>query len=305
MISGALPPLQCLRAFLAVAEHGNFTRAAESLGLTQTAVSHQIAQLETYLGAPVFVRQRPGVRLTALGHDLRPRIDAVLTDLGAALQAARRTRSARKITVSTIPEFGTRWLAPRLGSFFDTHPGVGVNLVMEYRRADLASGEVDAAIWLGAGPKGLHATALGLDEEFVVCAPALVPTLPKTQGLRAAPILRYAGARHTLLDWERWLSILHPTADGPRPIDISGGPVFDTFADMVAACQQGQGFALVRGSLVTAELAAGTLVRCFVEAMPSDLQYHLVTAQRPRADTALGQFCQWVLGQVATDNAMR
>ncbi|WP_291833487.1 LysR substrate-binding domain-containing protein [Limimaricola sp.] len=302
-MTGPLPPLSCLRAFLAVAEHENFTRAAETLGLTQTAVSHQIAQLETFLGAPVFVRQRPGVALTPLGTQIRPAIQTALAQLHDTLHAARRTRSERKITVSTIPEFGSRWLAPRLADFFEAHPGIGVNLVMEYRRADVLGGEVDAAIWLGPGSPDLQATPLGLDEEFAVCAPELARTLPPQMALTTAPLLRYTGARHTLLDWRRWLAQLYPMQDAAKFFDFDGGPEFDSFAEMIAACQRGEGFALVRRSLVSDALAAGDLVRCFVETATSDLQYHLVTAGKLRPGSPLARFHQWLLAQIEDEAA--
>lgn len=302
----ALPSLQALRAFLAVAETGSFTRAAAALGLTQTAISHQIAQLEDWLGAPLFVRDRRAIALTPLGQSLLPRVDASLSDLHQALSAARQSDQRQKLMISTTPEFGTQWLAPRLEEFMDAHPGIRVSVTLEYRRADLLSGEADIAIWLGSGGPGVQAERLAVEEEFVVSSPGLSATLPKTNALLAAPLLHYDGARHTVLDWRRWHSQLFGTEPGTigaelaTKIDLDAGPSFPNFTAMLDACRRGEGFALVRSSLVADDLAAGRLKRCFVETLPSDLHYHLVTMPQRRPRPEITAFRQWIFSRIET-----
>lgn len=303
--SQALPPMQGLRAFLAIAETASFTRAASELGLTQTAISHQIAQLETWLGGTLFVRSRRSVELTELGRSLLPEVTAQLEALQRVLGAARRRVSERQLVISTTPEFGTQWLAPRLERFVEQHPGIKVSLTLDYRRADLAAGEADVAIWLGQGDARLKAERLALEEEFAVSSPGLSARLPPTQALLAAPLLHYQGARNTVLDWRRWNSQLYgagPDSVGDRLaalIDFDAGPSFPSFADMLEACRRGEGFALVRTSLVADDLAAGLLVRCFVETLPSDLHYHLVTAPQRRPSEAVTAFRRWILAEMA------
>lgn len=301
----ALPSLQSLRAFLAVAETGSFTRAATALGLTQTAVSHQIAQLEDWLGGSLFARERRAISLTPFGQSLLPRIDASLTELHQALSSARSAgRQEQKLVVSTTPEFGTQWLAPRLDRFMAAHPDICISMTLEYRRADVAAGEADIGIWLGSGGLNLEAQCLAMEEEFAVSSPELARRLPKTRALLAAPLLHYDGERHTVLDWRRWHSQLYGTepgtigADLARQLDLDAGPVFSSFADMLAACRRGEGFALVRSSLVADDLAAGRLVRCFIESLPSDLHYHLVTAPQRRPRPQISAFRQWMFAEI-------
>lgn len=303
--SQALPPMQGLRAFLAIAETASFTRAAVELGVTQTAISHQIAQLEAWLGGALFVRDRRSVKLTPLGESLLPGVSAQLEGLQQLLGAARRRVNERRLIVSTTPEFGTQWLAPRLEHFVEQHAGISVSLTLEYRRADLAGGEADVAIWLGQGDARLHAERLTLEEEFAVSSPELSARLPKRQALLAAPLLHYEGARHTVLDWRRWHSQLFGAEPGSlgdslsRKVDFDGGPGFASFSDMLEACRRGDGFALVRTSLVADDLASGRLVRCFVETLPSDLHYHLVTAPHRRPNEAVAAFRRWIVGEMA------
>jgi len=300
----ALPAMRGLRAFLAVAETGSFTRAAVKLGLTQTAVSHQIALLEEWLGGELFVRERRSIRLTTLGDRLLPGVTASLTDLHQLLTRARRTEASGRVTVTTTPEFATQWLTPRLERFVEQHPEISVSLTLEYRRADIAGGEADIGIWLGSGDARLSAECLALEEEFVVSSPELAKRLPSREALTAAPLLHYDGARHTMLDWRRWHSQLYGIeagtvgADLAAKIDLDSGPVFSTFSHMLEACRRGEGFALVRTSLVADDLAAGRLVRCFVETLPSDLSYHLVTAVQRRPSAEITAFRQWIVREM-------
>lgn len=296
-----LPPLQCLRAFVVVAETRGFTAAAQRLGVTQTAVSHQIAQLEAWLGFPLFVRSRAGVVLTEGGTAIQPAIAEALARLGATLAGAKRRSSRPRLHISTAPEFGTQWLSPRLEQFRTERPEADIRLTLEYRRVEPSADEADIVIRLAGGSDGERLTR---DDEFAVSSPALAKTLPKRQGLLAAPLLRYEGARNTLLDWRRWCGLLfNATGDEAAErlpgLDIDGGPLFPTFGAMLEACRRGEGFALVRNSLVADDLVRGTLVKCFVETLEADLQYQLLIAPAARRRPEVIAFRDWILSEAA------
>ncbi len=300
-----LPPLQTLRALLAVAETRSFTRAAAELGLTQTAVSHQIAQLEAWLGTRLFVRDRGGVLLTDEGEMAIPAIAASMTALHKAVEAARPSVKSQDLRISTTPEFATQWLQPRLASFCVAHPEIDVSVTIEYRRAHFETEKIGVAIWLAGSLPQSDAQRLTEDYEFVVSSPAVSRALPSRQALRAAPLLRYEGARHTVLDWERWYGQLYDRkqrlskAEGSdEPFDFDTGPCFLAFPDMVAACREGAGLALVRTSLVADDLAAGRLVQCFTETIRSDLQYHLVISPSQRRCSDVIAFRAWILKEM-------
>lgn len=299
-VPGQIPPLQTLRAFVAVARAKSFTKAADALGVTQTAVSHQIAQLEDWIGAPLFVRDRNGVLPTRLGTELLPDVSALLENLADILERARRGSStSRRLRVSTSPEFSTQWLAPRLPQFCAAHPDIDLSVTVEYRRARFAADEVDVAIWLAGSATEQGVEPLTNDEEFVVCAPVLDRTLPEKDGLAAAPLLRYAGARHTVLDWGRWHGQMYDQSLVSPVDDFDSGPCYPTFAEMLEACRRGEGFALVRSSLVAADLAGGRLVRCFSESTISDLQYQLVVSPERRRDPDVLAFRTWLLEEMS------
>ncbi|PVA05371.1 LysR substrate-binding domain-containing protein [Thalassorhabdomicrobium marinisediminis] len=306
--STALPSLTCLRAFVAVAELKNFTRAAEALGLTQTAVSHQIAQLEEFVGKPVFVRSRTGAVLTPAGRTLRPAVEGGLALLRDGVATARRAGAAGRLTLQTTPEFGAQWLAPRLEGFLRDNPDISVNLSMDYRRADLKAGEADLAVWLGGASPELDSRRLRLEEEFPVCAPDVAKTLPPTKAFCAAPLLRYRGGRHTVLDWERWLvqiygEALAKDARIARHLDDRSTPEFETFSAMLDACRAGAGFALVRSSLVADDLAAGRLVRPVEEAILSDLHHYIVADRAALDRPEVRVFHDWIVARAHDDGS--
>ncbi len=299
-MQGLLPPLQTLRAFVAVARMKSFTIAAEALGVTQTAVSHQIAQLEDWIGGRLFVRDRRGIELTALGERLLPDTNRVLEDLRDALERVRRTVTNPTLRISTTPEFATQWLTPRLTGFCDSYPEIDVSVVVQYRRTSAVDDDIDIAIWLSGGILEKGAERLTTDEEFAVCAPELARKLPQREAMRIAPLLRYEGDRYTVLDWRRWHGQIYGASDKH---DFDGGPSYRTFPEMLDACRSGAGFALVRSSLVADDLAAGRLVRCFTESVVSDLQYQLVIAPSRREEAEIRAFRHWILEQARPNGA--
>lgn len=309
-VSGSLPPLPVLRAFVAVAETGGFSRAAERLHVTQTAVSHQIRQFEDWLGCKLFRRDTRSVAITDAGAALLPRVRAALDDLAAALADVRDKPQGERLVVAAPPEFAAQWLAPRLPGFLAEHPDLDVRLVAEYRRARFFDDGIDAAVLLGCGGPGQRADRLGLEEEFAVCSPCLAARLPRHNAFAAAPLLRYAGDRHTALDWRRWMEQLGFCPPGQsvvlgggaqtRRLDPDAGPCYATFPEMLEACRQGAGFALVQTSLVADDMAQGRLVRPFFEALPSDLHYHLVCPAETAERSKIAMFRRWILAEAET-----
>jgi LysR family glycine cleavage system transcriptional activator len=300
-----LPPLSTLQAFCAIADTGGFSSAAERLGLTQTAVSHQIAQLEGWMGGRLFERGRRGAVLSPLGRKLHPDIAEALASLETALHRARAGTLNPSLTISATPEFSSQWLSPRLERFCRRHPHIEIRLAVGYQRPDFDAG-IDLAIWLGHGGPNLVSEPLMLDEEFVVCTPALSKHLPSRGAIRAAPLLQYGGMRHTVLDWQRWYEQIGGVPDQePDPLAgfdiveaVARGPVYVSLEEMLAACRRGEGFALVRSSLVSSDVAAGTLVRCFIETQPAALNYALLYPKGALENPAVALFRKWLLSEV-------
>src|SRR6201984_837303 len=174
----SLPPLTTLRTFEAVARQLSFTRAADELALTQSAVSHQIGALERHLGARLFTRLNPGIELTAEG---RVFVEGCRAGLDSILLATDRIRSRFRVgmlTISAPSAFATWWLVPRLGRFAALHPEIEVRIaVIEGRQPDLQRAGVDAAIVqrpAGAAADSGMEMPLLRETIFPVCAPTLL-----------------------------------------------------------------------------------------------------------------------------------
>jgi len=287
-----LPSLNALLAFEAAARHGSFTRAARELGVTQTAVSHQVRSLEQNLGTLLFRRTAQGIRLTPDGEQWAAELAVVfgrLREANARLRAPRE--SARPaVSVSTIPSLGARWLVPRLGRFLASHPDVDVRISATERLVDFGAEPVDIGIRYGLGSyPGLVSTKLADDALIVVAAPSLA-------GKHAAWSLHHLAGETLLHDdfpdaWGRWFRArsrnLASTARRSQLTDSSM---------LVEAAVRGQGVALARWSLAVDELRLGRLVLLFpkLPPLPTGLAYYLVSPREKLRQGAVSAFREWV-----------
>ncbi len=289
-----LPSLNGLRAFEAVARHLSFTKAAEELAVTQTAVSHQIRRLEDQLGRKLFDRRGRAPALTRAGQDYVPAVRAAFDKLQGATDKLLRADGAGRLTVSTLPSLAAKWLVPRLPSFQEAHPEIDVRVATSVALVDFRRDDVDVAIRYGHGDwPGLRADWLMTEETFPVCAPALRDG--ETPLRRPAEL-----ARHTLLhmsvrdDWHQWL-----TAAGVDGVDVTRGHTFDSYVTLLQAAIDGLGVALGRTPFVEADLAAGRLVAPFQVTLPADAGFYVVaptaTADRPPVPA----FRDWLLQTMA------
>lgn len=139
-----------LRVFRGVAEVGSFTRASESLGLSQSAISRQIGALEEDLGVPLFHRHARGLMLTEQGEILLASAREIATTVAATESRLHDTkdRPGGHLRINTTVGFGTVWLTRHLKEFLDLYPEITVSLIVIDTELDLAMREADVAIRL-------------------------------------------------------------------------------------------------------------------------------------------------------------
>lgn len=270
--SARLPPMQALNAFAAAARHGGFSQAGEEIGLTQSAVSRQIAQLEAMLGTPLFDRIGRRVRLNEAGRayaeELVPALDRIRR--ATARAAARPTR--RALRVATLPSFGMRWLAPRLPQLTARHPDLIVDFAARSEPFDFAHENFDSAVHFGVRLDwpGVEMDFLFREEAVPVCAPDWLAAHPlrTPADLLDVPLLSQSSRRDA---WPRWLSAAGVDVSGLRP-----GPAFEHFLMLAQASAAGAGVALIPSFLIQPELEAGTLVIPFARPLSSERAYYLV-----------------------------
>ncbi len=168
-----LPNLAALRAFEAAARHQNFSRAAEEIHVTHGAISHQVRALEQDLGVALFTRNGKRIAITPEGQRFALTVRTSLQEIAGAADALRAGTRQRRLTVSSIPSFAARWLAPRLGKFIDLHPDIEVMLQSSGQLQDLARDSIDVGIRFGSGRyPGLTVEKLMGDFYYPVASPA-------------------------------------------------------------------------------------------------------------------------------------
>jgi len=249
-----LPPLEPLRGFVAAAKHLSFTRAAEELCLTQSAISRQVQTLESALGVPLFIRRVRSLALTAAGARLAIAADGWLAEY-ATLAASLRDPAARPVTITATIGIAALWLVPRLSRFQALHPDIDVRLAASNRLLDLARDGIDLALRYCAerdAPAG--AEPLFGESTVPVASPALAARPLDRATLAETVLLDYDDVRYPWLRWGHWLTTLG--LDGVRPRAVL---VFNQYDQLIQAAVGGQGIAIGRAQLVDRLVAAGQL----------------------------------------------
>ena len=288
------PPLHALGGFAAAARSGNLTRAAETLHLTVSALSHQIRALEEHLGRRLFDRGPRGVRLTADGERLLARIGPHLDALAQELRPFA-TRRDDVLTVSVMPSMASAWLVPRLGQFLAAHPQLELNLLSSERLVDFERmPTIDAAVRMGTGRwPGVIAEHL-LDETLVpVASPGLLARhgLPTDATLYRWPLLGEGGEPH----WRAWFA--HHGGHEPERYVAH----FDDLESLHRAAVEGMGVALARMVRSRLLIESGQLVVLSENSLPSDYAHYFVYPPRSADHAGLQAFRAWVHAQARGD----
>lgn len=247
-------PLNALRAFEVSARHLSFTRAAEELNLTQTAVSQHVRNLEQRLGKRLFRRIPKGLALTDEGMILLPTLVESFERMASVIERIRTTQKREVLSVGSVGSFAVGWLMPRLRDFQARHPFVEVRLFTNNNRVDLAGEGLDYAIRFGDGHwHGTEAIHL-LDAPLAaVCAPQAAQRIVSVRDLGRETLLRSYRAD----EWTAWFK-----AAGVAP-PLLTGPMFDSSLVLADAAAQGAGIALLPIRLFSRDIRQGRLVRLF------------------------------------------
>ncbi|MCZ4282778.1 transcriptional regulator GcvA [Kiloniella laminariae] len=291
-----VPSLTALRTFESSARHMSFTKAAEELNVTQSAVSRQIRQLEDELGIRLFERVRQRLVLTEAGASYVEEVRSGLNHLKAAtLNLLAYQGVGGELLLACLPTFGSRWLIPRLGRFTSQHPEINVNLITRIEAFNFDSENIDAAIHFGdANWPGAITDKLMGEEMIPVCNPTL---MERGQGLHTPNDLRH----HTLLQlrsrpyaWQEWLK----GADA-QDINPAAGPKFEQFHMIINAALSGLGIALLPAFLIREELSKGLLIQPFEHSIRGKNAYYLVYPEKKRGLPRLQTFRRWLLREAS------
>jgi LysR family glycine cleavage system transcriptional activator len=298
-----LPGTRALRTLEAAARHLNFTRAADELGLTPAAVSHQIKEIEDQLGLVLFTRTSRTIRLTEAGAVLFEASTDALDLLGRAVSRARKmTRATALLKVTLDAQFATKWLMRRVDDFRRQRPGIELRFDITYEVRDFDLDDVDVGIRFGAGRyPGLRAHRLFDNIIIPVCSPSLLVSgpplvVPRDLFLHTLAHIEWARQGVTWPNWRMWMA-----AAGVDDFDDSRTVVFGTSADAVQAALDGNAVALADFAMVANDLSEGRLVRPFelgIRVAP-EFGYFLVYPTSAEGDPRIVAFREWLLDEVA------
>lgn len=290
-MKGTRQSLTTLRIFLAAARHLNFSRAAEQLNLTQSAVSKHIQAMEARLGVGLFKRTPTGLRLTYAGALYLERVGAAvrLLDEADALVAHPNARVALNIAVS--PSFAQFCLIPGLREFFDLHPEIRINVRPRLLYGREKAERFDAEIQLHTGHvSGMSTQYLcGREMALVGAAPLFAQNpVASIADLAGVPLLKRAQRGY---GWDEWKAEVAPLWPGPS----ATAPEYEGFSVLMPAVLNGLGVAITPLCMVTDLLENGQLQRPFGESVDGRYGYYLM---RPRPDVGgpyLEAFCDWLV----------
>jgi LysR family glycine cleavage system transcriptional activator len=286
-----VPSLRGLEAFGTVARTGNLAGAADSIGITPSAVSHRIRGLEEELGVLLLQRLPKGLALTEAGRRYRVGVEDAFALLARATADLLGPDLSRPLTISLTSEIGIRWLMPRFPRFRAQHPEIDIAILSTYELADLPACEADAALRYGEGKwPGLQAEPFLRFAVSPLCAPRLaeeIRGLPPAAALAKGTLIRASDD-----DWDTWLE-----AAGAVGVKPARQLRFVDYSMAVAAAINEQGIVLGYSGYVEKEVADGLLVQPFDLTIPVRKAYYLVYLEERLADVRLRAFRDWVMSE--------
>ena len=294
-----LPNLAFFQGFEAAARTLSFTKAAEELFITQSAVSREIKALEDNLGFKLFERRPRSLALTENGQALYRIATEALDRLQTAIDRLRAETRTHQLSITTTTGFASLWLIPRLRRFTALHPDIDVRLSATTDALNLERSLIDLAIRY-CKPETVPEGAVRLfgEEMIPVCSRTLLRDnarpLKRPQDLAHHILLHfdYAGAETMYLDWGTWLAAL-----GIGELKSGGALHFSQYEQMIQAAVSGQGVALGRQPLVSDLIQSGALVAPFKQTLVGARAFFIIRSRLSAGKPQVREFAEWLLAE--------
>ncbi|MES1934332.1 DNA-binding transcriptional activator GcvA [Salinisphaera shabanensis T35B1] len=292
-MSDKIRHLRAMEAFDRVARHSSVSKAAESLNVTQGAVSRQIKQLEASLGTLLFERGPKGVQLTIAGEQLYASTHPAFTALRNGVLQLKRRQDQRSLKVSLPNAVALKWLVPELPDFKERHPDIRLFLHTDDQVADFEAFDLDVALRFGTtvGVE-LHSEKIADEQLIAVASPLLIGEARRP--MSAETIIGYPLLHDAYHDgWTDWAKRagISPDRIGEKNIQY-----FDSGVLLQAAID-GQGIALARPLLAEGDIQAGRLVRLDDICVALDKALYFVCRPGDNDRPAVAAFRQWLMSK--------
>ena len=296
------PSLDLLRGFRAASRHLSFTRAAQELFVTQSAISHEIRTLEQQLGRPLFRRVNRTLQLTETGEQLYRAIDEGLTLIDDAIE--RAAGPSRTLSVTTTVALASTWLVPRLPRFAARNPDIDLRVVSTNEWLDLKREHIDVAIRFVLATAAQPALPKLFNyRQFPVCSPALARN--RTNPLRSSADL----AEHVLIefesivygrpwyDWQQWFNAMRL-----RPIKGAGWLRFSHYDQVIEAARRGSGIAVGKWPHLVEHLRDGVLVSPLGDEGVADVGAFYLEVADSAPKQSVDVFIDWLRQEIRRDD---
>jgi len=298
----SLLPLNALRAFDAAARHMSFKHAADDLSVTPAAISQQIRSLEEFLGVDLFRRTNRSLVLTEAAQLSLAPLKEAFELMEQSVDILTDSKTANHLRVSISPSFASKWLVPRLASYYERRPDAVVKIDATMQVTDFKVEDTDICIRYGHGNyPGLYVEEILRETIFPVCSPEL-----KESGIFAE--CPSAILKHTLIhddstveddsapNWSMWLKAAGVENPGGMP-----ALHFNNNALAIEAAVAGRGIALARSAIAEEDLKAGRLVKPFGEGVPIDFKHHIVCPKDKLKNERVLEFIDWLRSETGTE----
>ncbi|TAL97498.1 MAG: LysR family transcriptional regulator [Paraburkholderia sp.] len=285
-----IPPVKGIIAFESVARTRSVNRASEELGLTASAVSHQISNLESIIGQPLFYRSGRGLVLTSTGERYLSDVTGALADLSRATERASSRTDVEILRVHSSPSFGLMWLLPRIESFQEANGDIQLNLACSYEDVSFTSGYYDIDLRHGyANWRDLEVRTLR--NEFI--APLASPKYLKDHPVNTLEDLlnhRLIYSETPLVQWKQWFGRTGVSA-AHKTFDFS----FDRSYMSLETAALGVGIALESLMLASVRIKEGSLVPVFDDSYAVEVgAHHMVYPPQNAELPRVARFIAWI-----------
>nr|WP_199045131.1 LysR substrate-binding domain-containing protein [Dyella sp. ASV24] len=291
-----MPTLNALKVFEVAATLGNFTRAAEVLNVTQSAVSRQVRQLEEQLGEALLIRSHHQLNMTDAGRALLGALQHSFDRIELAVRGIQQKQQPTRLRINAPPTFAIRWLLPRMRRFKERHPHLEVSITSALRDTLNESGQLDCAIRFGNGEwNDVDGSLLMHEQHIAVCSPLLLHGRPSSQvNLHSLPLLHVLASHdRRYMTWSHWLG-----AAGISKVDISQGYEFDLLDMAIRAAVDGLGITIADRHMVEQELADGRLTQFRSTQVEGHQSYWFVARQGQPSNPAIEHFRAWLYDEI-------
>ena len=287
-----MPPFAGLRAFEATARLGTLRAAAEALCVTTSAVSHQVKNLEDFVGRDLFLREPEGLKLTEEGKRYLADVGPALHSLEASTKDLIEGRPEGRLRVRSTPGFAYRWLIPRLGGFTAAWPDIEIDLKAAMPPKDFAEADCEVLIHWGSDDlPGAEVTPFFSTRRFCVASPKLFENRPRPQQI--ADLADFTLLHDVYGDsWDDYMA-----AAGGVDFDYARGPRFEHCDLSLAAVEFGQGIAIAYELMADLALREGRIERVLPFEVGPYLIYSLATARGAKLNARATAFSDWVLAE--------